>query len=209
MIRNVEEKFLAFLSGIRLAEERLLEAQQSMVEQASDESLRRGLQAHIEETRGQIENLQQVFDLLENKVQTVPSQAIDGLIAEGTEMMLMAGGYPALRDCVIADLQGKIEHFEIACYRELIMGAQALGQDAAVDLLEQNLEQEEKTARFIESATPQLLQKALQESPPGRLRDADHAPNRIEATATGENLDETTVRAESEADTEQSGLLRP
>jgi ferritin-like metal-binding protein YciE len=209
MIRNVEEKFVAFLSGIRLAEERLLEAQQLMVEQASDEALRRGLQAHIEETRGQIENLQQVFELIGHKAQSVPSQAVDGLIAEGNEFLQMSGGYPALRDCVIADLQGKIEHFEISCYRELILGAQALGQDAAVDWLKQNLEQEEKTAQFIEAAVPGLLQKARQESPPGRLRDADHAPNRIEATATGENLDETTVRAAYESETDAGGLLRP
>jgi ferritin-like metal-binding protein YciE len=69
----------------------------------------------------------------------------------------------AIRDTLIADAQAKVEHFEIACYRTLIAGAvqMELG-DEVVGLLEQNLQQEERTAQMIEQSAPQLVQKAMQ-----------------------------------------------
>jgi len=69
----------------------------------------------------------------------------------------------AIRDTLIADAQAKVEHFEIACYRALIAGAvqMELG-DEVVSLLEQNLQQEERTAQMVEQSTPQLIQKSMQ-----------------------------------------------
>ncbi len=69
----------------------------------------------------------------------------------------------AIRDTLIADVQAKVEHFEIACYRVLIAGAvqMELG-DELVSLLEQNLQQEEHTAQMTERSTPQLVQKSMQ-----------------------------------------------
>jgi len=69
----------------------------------------------------------------------------------------------AVRDTLIADAQVKVEHFEIACYRALIAGAvqMELG-DEVVGLLEQNLQQEERTAQTIEQSTPQLVRRSMQ-----------------------------------------------
>jgi ferritin-like metal-binding protein YciE len=69
----------------------------------------------------------------------------------------------AIRDTLIADAQAKVEHFEIACYRALIVGAvQMEPGDEVVGLLEQNLQQVEHTAQMIEQSTPQLVQKSMQ-----------------------------------------------
>ena len=69
-----------------------------------------------------------------------------------------------LRDTLIADAQAKVEHFEIASYQALIIGAQQMGQDEAVELLRRNLQWEQKTALDIKQKTPQLVRKAMQGS---------------------------------------------
>ena len=61
-------------------------------------------------------------------------------------------------------MYNKVENFEIACYEALIVGAQQMGQDEAVDLLQRNLEWEQKTALDLKQKAPQLVQKAMQGS---------------------------------------------
>ena len=213
IINTLQDKFLAFLSGIHTAEQRLLEAQQPILEQASDEILRRSLQTHNDESGQQIETLNQIFGLLGAEPKPVPSQAVDGLIAEAQEFLQLSQGDPVLLDCVIADLQGKVEHFEIACYRELVLGAQALGHQPIIDLLQQNLRQEDRAAVAIETVAAQLLEKARVDSGKGASetetageRVAENPAPPLNVTNTGENLDETAVRAQNEQETEGGGL---
>ena len=56
----------------------------------------------------------------------------------------------------------KVEHFEVATYRGLIQGAQAMGQTEVASLLQENLAQEENTADMLEASMPELLQRAMQ-----------------------------------------------
>ena len=67
----------------------------------------------------------------------------------------------ALRDCVIAAAQAKVEHYEVASYRTLLMGAEGMGQNDAVKLIKQNLKQEEQTVKKVEQSAPQLPEKAM------------------------------------------------
>jgi ferritin-like metal-binding protein YciE len=212
-INTLQEKFLSFLSGIHLAEQRLLEVQEQTLEQASDEVLRSALQAHNEESGQQIETLQKIFGMLGAEPLVVPSQAVDGLIAEGQEFLRLSQGNPGVLDCVIADIQGKVEHFEIACYRELVLGAQALGHQSVVGLLQQNLRQEEGAASVIETIAARLLEKARSNVQPNdggteaaAQLVAERAAAPLDHTATGENLNETTVRAQNEEETEGGGF---
>jgi ferritin-like metal-binding protein YciE len=75
--------------------------------------------------------------------------------------MREASGSPEIMDLAILGGASKVEHYEIASYRGLITGAQTMGQRDVVNLLQQNLQQEEQTARMIEQTEPQMLQRAM------------------------------------------------
>ena len=161
-ITNPQEKFVHELCLTYDAEHQFLEAQQEMLGQASDEHLQSMVQNHINQTQRQIQNLEQVFGQMGLEPQRQTSQAAQGLVADGRTGLQEAEGGPVV-DTLIAGAQAKVEHFEIACYRGLVTGAQQMGQDEeVVDLLQQNLLQEEETAQMVEQSAPQLLQKAMQ-----------------------------------------------
>jgi ferritin-like metal-binding protein YciE len=129
-------------------------------------SLRRGaedlLQTHIDESQQQVQNLERVFGQLGQEAHGETSETSRGLISDAQRSFSEAQA-EATRDTPIADAQAKVEHFEITCYRALIAGAvQMEVGDEALGLLEQNLQQEERTAQMIEQSTPKLVQKSMQ-----------------------------------------------
>jgi ferritin-like metal-binding protein YciE len=67
----------------------------------------------------------------------------------------------SLLDCAIASAAGKVEHFEVACYRNLIATAEHFDQPSVIDLLRRNLEQEEATAAKVEDGYKKLLNVAI------------------------------------------------
>ncbi len=160
-IKTTQEKFIHELGDILDAENRFLKGQQEMLEQATDETLKSGLQTHIGETEQQIKNLEQVFSAIGEKPTTEKCDAAQGLVSEAKKSISEAGT-PELRDCLIGSSAAKNEHYEIASYRGLIEGARLMGQDQVVTLLQQNLQQEEKTAQLLEGNAPKLLEKAMQ-----------------------------------------------
>jgi ferritin-like metal-binding protein YciE len=162
-ITNMQEKFMHELSDIYDAEHQFLEAQEQMLQEASDEELKGMIQEHIDQTQQQIQNLEQVYSQLGQQPERVTCKSAQGLVSEGQEVMQEAGSGP-ICDTLIAGSQAKVEHYEIASYQGLVTGAQQMGQQEILNLLQQNLQQEEQTARRIEQSAPQLLQKAAQVS---------------------------------------------
>jgi ferritin-like metal-binding protein YciE len=159
-ITTPEEKFQHEVGDIYDAEHRFLEAQQLMLEQANDPTLKTMIQEHIAETEGQIQNIEKMYAILGQKPKRVKCPAAAGLVEEGRKTMEEAGS-PAIRDCIIAAAQAKVEHYEVASYRTLLVGAEGMGQQDMVKLIKQNLKQEEQTAKKVEASSPELLQKAM------------------------------------------------
>jgi ferritin-like metal-binding protein YciE len=159
-ISTPEEKFQHEVGDIYDAEHRFLEAQRLMLEQASDQALKTMIQEHIRETEGQIQNIEQIYQHLGQKPKRVKCPAAAGLVEEGRKTMEEAAS-PQIRDCIISAAQAKVEHYEVASYRTLLMGAEGMGQQEIVKLIKQNLKQEEQTAKKVEASAPELLQKAM------------------------------------------------
>lgn len=166
-ITNLDEKFIHELGDIYDAEHRFLEAQRLMVQQASDDKLKGMIQEHITQTQGQIEVLNQVYQALGQQPQRITCDAAVGLVREGQKGMQEAQSRP-IRDCMIAGAIAKVEHYEMASYRGLVAGAQMMGNQQVMSLLQQNLQQEEQAAQQIERTAPQLLEKAMQQQERGR-----------------------------------------
>jgi ferritin-like metal-binding protein YciE len=161
-INSLQEKFIHELGDIYDAEHQFLKGQEEMLRSATDSRLQQMIQQHIEQTRQQISNLEQVYNALGQKPERVMCDGAKGIVSEGQKILKETSGAPELRDCAIVGAASKVEHYEISTYRGLIQGAQLMGQQRIVSLLLQNLQQEENTAKLVEQSTPPLLEKAAQ-----------------------------------------------
>lgn len=161
-IKTLEEKFIHGLGDIYDAEHRFLDAQQTMLPNASSSAVQASLKKHIAETEQQITNLTKVYEVLGVTAKRVACDAAKGLVTEGDKLLQETKDVPALADLAIVGSCSKVEHYEIASYRGLIAGAEQMGKADVVRLLSENLQQEEKTAQTLESSMPTLLQQAMQ-----------------------------------------------
>lgn len=158
-ITNPREKFMHELADMYDAEHQFLEAQQKMLQNASDEKLKTLLETHIEETRQQIANLEEVFAAAGAQPERQTCSGAKGLIEEATRTM-QESQTGEIRDAFIVGAATKTEHYEMVGYADLIEGAEMLKLKPAVKLLTENREQEVKTARKLERQAPRIAKAA-------------------------------------------------
>ncbi|WP_353932447.1 DUF892 family protein [Okeanomitos corallinicola TIOX110] len=156
-LSTLSDKFTYAISMVYDAENRFLESQQMMVQCCQNKQLRSTLENHIRETEQQVRNLEQVFELLGEEPQRITCDAAVGLISDCQKSMLLTADHQELIEPGIAGGQLIIEHLEIAFYHCLIKGAEKMGKSQIVQLLQQNLEQQEQTAKKLEPLMSQLL----------------------------------------------------
>jgi len=141
---TLHDAFIDELKDSYDAEKQLTKALPKMAKAATSPQLRAAFESHLEETRGHVERLEQIFELLDEKAKGKHCDGIEGIIEEGSDVMGEDFDDATMDACLIAAGQ-RAEHYEIAAYGTLIAWAKALGHMDAVDLLQQTLD-EEKTA---------------------------------------------------------------
>ncbi|KAF3362223.1 Protein YciF [Chlamydiales bacterium STE3] len=136
--------FIDELNDIYSAETQLVKALPKMVDAASSPDLKNAFEAHLKETRKQVERLEKVFTALGEKMGRETCEAMKGLALECEQVVQL---YPqsALRDAALIVSAQKIEHYEIATYGALCTFAQELDLDDIQELLGETLD-EEKSA---------------------------------------------------------------
>jgi ferritin-like metal-binding protein YciE len=142
--KKLDELFHDTLKDIYFAEKKILTALPKMAKAAQSQDLRAAFEKHRTETEGQVERLEQVFDLIGKKAQGKTCDAIVGLIEEGQEIMKEYKGSPAIDAGLLAGAQA-VEHYEISRYGTLKTWASELGMNDAVKLLDATLQEEKKT----------------------------------------------------------------
>jgi ferritin-like metal-binding protein YciE len=142
--KTLDDLFHDTLKDIYFAEKKILTTLPKMAKAAQSEELKAAFEKHLSETEGQIERLEQVFAIIEQKPQAKTCAAINGITEEGAEIMKEYKGSPALDAGLLAAAQA-VEHYEISRYGTLIAWAEELGLEDAVSLLEETLEEEEAT----------------------------------------------------------------
>ena len=158
--KGLEDLFLNTLKDIYYAEKQILRALPKMAKAAESEELRQAFQTHRDETEGQIQRLEQVFEALGKKAQGKTCEAIQGIIDEGKEIMEDFAESEALDAGLIAAAQA-VEHYEISRYGTLRAWAQELGLRNAAKLLDETLEEEKKTDKLLSDlAEARVNQKA-------------------------------------------------
>ncbi len=159
--KNLETLFHETLKDIYYAERKILKALPKMARGAQSPDLKAAFEKHREETEGQIERLQQVFELIGKRPQGKTCAAIEGILEEGEEILDEFKGQPAL-DAGLAAAAQAVEHYEIARYGTLKRWAQVLGLKDAVTLLDATLKEESVTDESLTKLADKVAnQKAL------------------------------------------------
>ena len=146
--KTLSDLFLAQLKDIYYAEKKIFRTLPKMVKAAQAPELKQAFTAHREETQGQIERLEQVFEMLGKRPQTKPCEAINGIVAEGEETIEDFGESAAIDSGLVAAGQA-VEHYEMARYGALAAWAGQLGLPEAAALLNQTLREEMKAERLL------------------------------------------------------------
>lgn len=146
--KDLNDLFLDTLKDIYFAEKQILKALPKMAKAATSDKLRAAFEKHRDETEGQIERLEQVFELLEKPARGKTCDAILGIIDEGKEIMDEYKGTEALDAGLLAAAQA-VEHYEISRYGTLKTWAGLLGMKDAVKLIDQTLQQEKTTDQTL------------------------------------------------------------
>ena len=123
------------------AENQLLKALPKMAKKATTPELKEAFELHLDETRGHVERLEEIFSRLGKKPAGKTCKAMKGLIEEGAEMMSEDGLDSVIDAGIIAAAQ-RVEHYEIAGYGVVRTFASILGEDEAEDLLQETLDEE-------------------------------------------------------------------
>jgi ferritin-like metal-binding protein YciE len=153
------ELFLHELGDLLYAENTLVKALPKLAQEASDDELREGFEAHLEETRQHVTNLEQIFEAIGEKARAEKCPGIDGIKTEHDEFMTENKPSEEVRDLFLTGAGARAEHYEIAAYTGLITMAEAMGESEAVPLLQENLKQEQAALAKLEKAATRLARE--------------------------------------------------
>jgi ferritin-like metal-binding protein YciE len=153
-IENLEDLFNHTLEDIYFAETKLVKALPKMAKAADSEQLAKAFMSHLEETKGHVERLEQVFEKLGRKAKATECPAIKGILTEGEELMSEIKDADT-RDAAMIAAGQAAEHYEITRYGTLVSWAKLLGHKDLATILEKTLKEEyaadDKLTKLAES----------------------------------------------------------
>jgi ferritin-like metal-binding protein YciE len=160
---TLHDAFIDELRDTYDAERQLTKALPKLAKAATSPQLREAFETHLEETQGQLERLEQVFEQLDEKVRGKHCDGMAGIIEEGRSVMEEDFEDATVDACLIASGQ-RAEHYEMAAYGTLVAWARAMGHSDAADLLQETLDEEkaadEKLSALAEGGINQAAAKA-------------------------------------------------
>jgi ferritin-like metal-binding protein YciE len=147
-IKNMDDLFVHTLQDIYYAENQIVKSLPKMIDKATNADLKQTLANHLEETRRQIERLEQVFKQHGQEAKGVECEAMDGILKEAEEIMSDVSDKEVLDAAMLSAAQA-VEHYEITRYGTLVSWAKELRRPDCASLLEQNLAEEKAADRKL------------------------------------------------------------
>ncbi|MGA8674162.1 MAG: ferritin-like domain-containing protein [Candidatus Acidiferrales bacterium] len=144
----LRDLYIDELRDIYNAETQMVKALPKMAKAATSEELRSGFEEHLEQTRGHVSRLEQIFEALDEKPTGKKCAGMEGLVKEGSEMI--GDDFEGeVKDAGLIGAAQRVEHYEIAAYGTVRAFAQILNERQAVDLLTETLEEEKETDKKL------------------------------------------------------------
>jgi ferritin-like metal-binding protein YciE len=161
-ITTPRELFLHELGDILYVERALAEkALPKLIGEVQDAEFRSGLESHLKQTREHVAKVEQVFDLFGEEPQAEKCVGFAGLRKEHDQLVEETSS--ELIDLVDIGAAARTENYEIAAYEGLRRMAKAMGEDHAVELLDENLKQEKETLREVEKIATRLSNESAKQ----------------------------------------------
>lgn len=182
-LTSVDQLLEEELKDLYSAESQLLKALPKMAKAATNETLRQAFEAHLEETEGQVERLNEIGKQLGIKLTGKKCKAMEGLIEEGKEILEM-DGMGSLIDAALIGAAQRVEHYEISGYGTARTLAEHLGHSQVARLLDQTLEEESATDEKLTKISMERVLPASDEELEGDAEGNGAAPKRAAKKGT-------------------------
>ncbi len=147
-MKTLTDLFLEGLRDMYYAEQQLVKALPKLAKATTNDELREAIESHLVETEGHVHKIEAVFEAFDQPPKTKKCAAILGIIKEAEEIVLENKKSPTINAAIIFAAQ-KAEHYEIASYGTLREWAQILGNERAVDLIEEILDEEKAADKTL------------------------------------------------------------
>ena len=171
-MKTLKDMFEETLKDVYFAENAIIKALPKMAQKAKSEDLKQAFNDHLEETKGQVKRLDQIFKLLGGKATAKECPAMKGLVQETEEFMGDAQSEEVLDAGLIGCAQA-VEHYEMARYGTLRAWAEQLKLEEAVGLLEETLEEEEAADEKLTELAESGLNEAADDGDDNEEDDED------------------------------------
>ena len=145
---TMHDLFTEELHALYSAEQQLTEALPKMAQAASNDELREAFEHHLQETQDHVRRLDDIYGELGISPSGEKCEAMEGLIAEGEEL-IQAEGDPNVKDAALIGAAQRVEHYEIAAYGTTRELAKQLGHEQAEELLDQTLDEESNADKLL------------------------------------------------------------
>lgn len=155
MKESLRELYVDELKDLYSAEKQLTKALPKLAKAASSEQLRDGFEEHLEETKEQVRRLEEIFTMLNARAGGKKCLGMDGLIAEGAEIM-GEDFRDEVMDAALISAAQRVEHYEIAAYGTATAFAELLEEPKQASLLRQTLEEEKQTDEKLTELSQQI-----------------------------------------------------
>jgi ferritin-like metal-binding protein YciE len=147
-LNNLESVLVLQLRDLYSAEDQLIAALPQMESAASSPELKSAFRTHLEETRGQKTRLEAIFRMLGKELESETCEAMQGLIAEGNEIIAMEGD-PEVKDAALIAAAQRVEHYEIAGYGCARTFARQIGRTDVAEKLQESLDEEGNADKIL------------------------------------------------------------
>jgi ferritin-like metal-binding protein YciE len=152
---SLRELYLDELKDLYSAEKQLTKALPKMAKAASSDELRTGFEEHLEQTKGHVQRLEEIFTQLNAKAGGKKCMGMEGLVKEGAEIMGEDFSDEVMDAALISAAQ-RVEHYEIAGYGTVVAYANLLGESEQAELLQETLEEEKETDQKLTELSGQI-----------------------------------------------------
>jgi ferritin-like metal-binding protein YciE len=157
------------------AENRLVKALPKVAKAATSEKLRSAVEEHLEQTKGHVDRLKEIFDNLGEKATGKKCAGMMGILKEGEELM-DEDFEGEVMDAALISAAQRVEHYEIAAYGTVRTWSDLLGENEASSLLDKTLEEEKETDEKLTQLAEETNVQAKEQGSEGEEEGEEEAP---------------------------------